>query len=696
MSKELPIIGLDTEYFEYNPFVATTCDERLEPALYELANKKEYRKLKKLSESGNIIKVFHAACNDIYALKRAGIEVVPPYEDTMIAAALLNENFESKRLKSLAKIYLDEACDEERELSKVKAKLKREAKKVGKEFSYQDIPPHILYPYAKKDPEYNIKLWYLFKGPLKRYQKIYELEKQLIPIIVEMVDRGMKIDRKFVKDVIKRNEKEVRKAKHEMHAILADNRIRFLKPVRREIKRNYDATLKSVCNIAAKAGMKVLCDNINVVGTGEDEKWYIDAIYQEKYNPNSIAHIRKILKMLKVPVTLLTDDWELSTESRALEPLKDEVPFIYWLLRYRFLTKQLTTYYRPLYNRFTKPGDPYAHFMLYQSGAKTGRFSANLIQTIPRNEESKVAKEANQVRKAFIPRKGYRFAFIDYDQIEMRLFAHYSKCTLLIDAINNGYDPHLGTAVTLFGEEVVLANGDDIKKLCRNVAKTINFGIIYGMGVRKLTASLEPIIRHLKEKLKGKKVNIRSPYEILAEYHANYPVKAFSRELTSHLYKAGSIEIKFNSELMKFSREYRVPQRLAYKGPNMVIQGTAAYVLKAGMLRAYEYIQKSGKDIHMLVCVHDEIAFEVSDKLDIMEEVRNLSECMSDRVTFAVPIVASPKISATSWGDAKEAKLDYTKRKCAKCSVKVKESVEVDAKAQVFHCFECYKAAHNL
>ena len=690
MTNELPIIGLDTEYNNYNPFVATTCDEKLKSALYALVKKSEYRKLKKLSESKKIVKVFHAACNDIYALRKAGIFVEPPYEDTLIASTLLNENFESKRLKSLAKIYLDEACDEEKALSKVKAKLKREAKKIGKEFSYEMIPPEILYPYAKKDPEYNIKLWYLFKEPLKKYKKIYELEKKLIPIIVEMVARGMKIDRKFVKSTMDRNESEVRIAKREMKAILKSNRIRFLKSVRREIKRNYEATMKSVTNVAIKGSMKIVATITSCEGFGEDEKWFIDVIYEEKFNPNSIFHVRKILRMLNVPITILTEDWELSTESRALEPFKDTVPFIYWLLRYRFLTKQLTTYYRPLYHKFTSPGDPYAHFMLYQSGAKTGRFSANLIQTIPRNEESKVAKEANLVRKAFITRKGYKFAFIDYDQIEMRLFAHYSECKLLIDAINNGYDPHLGTAITLFGEEAVLNNGDDIKKLCRNVAKTINFGIIYGMGIRKLTASLEPIIRLLKEKLKGKKIAIRSPYEILAEYHANYPVKEFSRKLTSHLYKAGSIEIKFKSALMSFMREYRVPQRLAYKGPNVVIQGTAAYVLKAGMLRAYEYIQKSGKDIHMLVCVHDEIAFEISDELDIMEEVRNLSECMSDRETFVVPIIASPKISAKSWGDAKEAKLSYGKRKCHKCGSKVKETVEVNSKEQIFHCFECY------
>lgn len=692
MSNELPIIGLDTEYENYNPFVATTCNEQLKSALYELAKKSDYKSLKKLAKSRKVVKVFHAACNDIYALRKAGIEVKPPYEDTMIAAALLNENFESKRLKSLAKIYLEEACDEEKALSKVKAKLKREAKKAGKEFSYRMIPPKILYPYAKKDPEYNIKLWYLFKEPLKKYKRIYNLEKKLIPIIVDMVDRGMKIDRKFVKNIIDRNESEVRKAKRELKRILKDNRIRFLKSVRREIKRNYEATMKSITNVAIKAQMKVLSTVATSEMIEDEEKWFIDVIYEEKFNPNSIFHVRKILKMLKVPVTILTEDWELSTESRALEPFKDKYPFIKWLLRYRFLTKQLTTYYRPLYYRFTSPSDPYAHFMLYQSGAKTGRFSANLIQTIPRNEESKTAKETNLVRKAFVPRKGYKFAFIDYDQIEMRLFAHYSKCKLLIDAINNGYDPHLGTAITLFGEEVVLGNGDDIKKLCRNVAKAINFGIIYGMGVRTLTTSLEPIIRLLEEKLQGKNIAIRSPHEILAEYHANYPVKEFSRKLTSRLYKEGSIKIKFDSDLMQFMREYRVPQRLAYKGPNVVIQGTAAYVLKAGMLRAWEYIKRTGKDIHMLVCVHDEIAFEISDKLDIMEEVRNLSECMSDRETFAVPIVASPKISTKSWGDAKEAKLAYGKYKCDVCKVKVKEAVEINAKNHIHQCFKCYKA----
>lgn len=653
---ELPIVGCDTEYNnEYVPFVATTCDEQLNGKIYDTKHSsKDTAKIKEICEDRNVVKVFHAACNDLYAFSKIGIKV-RNVEDTMIAASLLNENFESKRLKSLAKIYLNEPCDEEKALSKVKSKLKREAKKEGREFSYEDIPPEILKPYAIKDPSYNIKLWYLFKEPLKKYQAIYDMEKSLIPIIVRMVKRGIKIDRKFVADQITTNAAHIEEAYKDMCAILKENGLRFRIPIRKRLTRSYEKTKESLDKFCKKQNCTVLHERV--------EYWKgqptLYAMLEQAFNPGSTPHLRKAVKKLGIPITVLTnpfDDDTVSTESRVIQPFEDDHPFVKHLLKYRFYTKQNTTYYRPLYYRYTSEEHPYAHFMLYQSGAKTGRFTASLIQTIPRNEESRTAKQVNHVRKAFIPRKGYKFVFVDFDQIEMRLFAHYSKCELLIDAIKAGFDPHLGTAITLFGEDVVLKNGDDIKKLCRNVAKAINFGIIYGMGVRKLRASLEPILKLLKEKLKGKPIVIRRPEEILEEYYSKYPVKAFMSKLTSKLWKKGSIRIKFDSELMGFMRDYRVPQRLSYKGANVVIQGTAAYVLKTAMKRAAAFIKKSGLNIHMLTCIHDEIAFEVDDSYDEVKIAQKLADVMSDTITFAVPIIASPKISAKSWGDAKELK----------------------------------------
>lgn len=693
-------IAVDTEYNnECVPFIGTSTDERLKSKLYDLKREAyDVETLHKICKDKAVSKVFHAACNDIYALAKVGIDVKPPYEDTMIAAAILNENFESKRLKSLAKIYLDEACEEEKALSKIKSKIKRELTKQGKIFSYEDIPADILYPYAKKDTEYTIKLWYLFKGPIRKYQKIYDMEKRLIPIIVDMVKRGIKVDRKFIKKTIVYNEKEVVKVMDRFSELLKAKHIRFLRYESRFIRSSYGKTMGSVEKKAAKNGWTILSNNVVMAYDKRDKLAYrMDVIYREPFNPGSVNSVRKVIKALAIPVTILTEEWETSTESKALEPLQKDHEFIRLLLRYRFLTKQLGTYYRPLYYTRTSEAHPYAHFMLYQSGAKTGRFTADLIQTIPRNEESKVAKEANLVRKSFIPRKGYRLVFIDFSQIEMRLFAHYAKCELLIQDICDGYDPHLGTAIVLFGKDVVLDNGDDIKKLCRNVAKTINFGLIYGMGVTKLRASLEPIIRLLKEKLKGKDVHIRSPHEIMQEYHANYPVKAFCKQLASKLYKTGTVHIEFKSKLMDFMRDYRVPERLAYKGPNVVIQGSAAYVLKAAILRAAKYIKSSKKDIHMLTCIHDEIAFEVSDKLNIVEEARMLQQAMEDHVTFAVPILAEPKVGMPNWGDAMEVKfVENAKVKCHDCKCKTKEAAEYkikrkDGKSDTVHlCYDCY------
>lgn len=260
---------------------------------------------------------------------------------------------------------------------------------------------------------------------------------------------------------------------------------------------------------------------------------------------------------------------------------------------------------------------------------------------------------ARLVRRAFIPRPGYIFMCIDYDQIEMRLFAHDSNCERLIENINNGFDPHLGTALDIFGKKIVYFN-NEVRKLTRRGSKDINFGFIYGMGIRKLKAQLTLQIRNIKEKIKTKKIDIPTPDEIFQEYHKKYPVKEYMRRVTGEIYRNGLTRIEYHSKLMNFIRDYRVPQDLAYRGANLRIQGTAAYVMKYGMKRACEFIDEFGLDVHLLGTIHDELIFEVPDeKENIRDIIRDLKEQMEDRVTFKVPILASAKTSDKSWGDIK-------------------------------------------
>lgn len=637
----MQIISIDTEYtYDYKAFIATSTDEQLKSRLYILSDKRDFLALKKICESKNITKIFHAACNDIFALQNVGINVVPPYDDTFIAARLVNENFQAAGLKKLAAEVLGEPCLEEKALSKLKSRIKREAKKAGKIFSYDMIPREALYPYAIKDTEYTMKLWYKFMKPLKKYREIYDFEISLIPDIVSAVSYGFLVDRKFVKSQIKKLIIDKQRLNIKLQKLFKDNHITFTKTIERK-------KIESIRSYCKKHDLKLKRTVFNSANNS------YNGIVEEDFNLSSPKHVAHVINSLNIPIIETTDKMNLATDKETLLKYIDVHPFIKMKLDDAIIEKQLNTYYEPLLNYYTTQSDPTAHFMLYQSGAKTGRFTAELIQTIPRIDE--LAENPKEVRKAFVPRPGYTMVCIDYDQIEMRLFAHYSKCQTIIDRIKKGFDPHLGTAIDIFGTKL-MGISDKIKKFCRKAAKNINFGIIYGMGKAKLTAQLASILRHIAKEL-PKNYTLPRPQDILDNYYRQYPVKEFARQMTGQLYRTGVIEMKFDSDLMSFVRDYKAPQELAYKAPNVLIQGTAAYVMKYGMRRCLDYINKLQLDIKWIMTIHDELIFEISNDYDIMKYTKKLIQKMGDNITFDVPILASAKMSTKSWGDCKEVKL---------------------------------------
>lgn len=375
------IISVDTEYNnKYIPFIATSTDEQLRSRLYYMNIPKDVHDLKVICESKNIIKCWHASANDIFALSNININAVPPYEDTMCAAPLLNENYQSKALKNLAKVYLHEKCLEEALLKKVKAKYKRECKKKGIMFDYSMIPKEVIEPYAIKDTEYTMKLWYLFKGPLQAYKEAYQLEIDLIPRIVEMMKRGFLIDRKFVRKQIKDCEKQIEHFNHVMNKLIKKNHLEFYDDIIRVKK-------QSIYNYVEKHNIKKFHIFFHIF---KCNKKFTVRLYKD-FNPASKKDLQKVINKLDILITKETKTG-LSTEGEVLklyidgciDKKLDGYKFINALLQFRFYEKQRNTYYLPLLKKYTSKNDPIAHFMFYQSGAKSGRFTAELIQTIPR------------------------------------------------------------------------------------------------------------------------------------------------------------------------------------------------------------------------------------------------------------------------------------------------------------------------
>jgi DNA polymerase-1 len=381
----------------------------------------------------------------------------------------------------------------------------------------------------------------------------------------------------------------------------------------------------------------------------------------KEFNPRSVPQIQQVILQLDVLHDRDSMSWTPKTDKKALAKLAVDSNFFKLLSKYRFFSKHKGTYYEPLHDYYTSEESDIAHFLMYQTGAKTGRFSVELAQTFPKPEDNKLAGEKHEVRKAIIPRRGKAFLCKDYEQQEMRLFVHYSNCKRMIDIINQksgtkGFDIYVETADELFKE---LFQREKLRKALRFVTKTDALGMIYGMGTNKLIASTTGMLYDKFDRSVVEEIGVTDQwaYESLKKFKELYPVDEFNRECYRELFTTGAMKLEFHSELMDFERSYHIPKGLEYKGGNAKIQGTAAYVIKHAMKRCDARIKRERWEgrVDMVLQVHDELIFEVDNDYNFIREVdKAMGEEMDDLVTFKVPITTSGKWSPISLGDVKE------------------------------------------
>lgn len=604
-------VAIDLEYDYCSPFLATVTDEQLNTRVYRLKVLSQKNELKALCEDPNIRKVFHHATGDMFQLRNIGIFVVPPIECTFILSNLVEENFAPKNLKTLAKEHLGIETVESNRLKATIKKYKEKAKKEGYQFKWSQIPDSVMIPYAKRDPEYTLQLWYYWQQPLKDTRELYEFEKRLMPIIVDMEYRGIRIDRYRCRRLSDEYTRKIERLHRDMQAYVIENNI-------------------------------VLGKEFNPKSTKQIQDVIMQLGKEEEVEHSKTTHVPK-------------------TDKKALAILARDSEFFSMLSKYRFYTKHKGTYYEPLYNYYTSEKSDIAHFLMYQTGAKTGRFSVELAQTFPRPEESKLAGGLHEVRKCIIPRRGKAFLCIDYEQQEMRLFVHYSNCRRMIDIINmktgtKGFDIYVETAEVMFGD---LFKKPHLRKALRYTTKTAALGMIYGMGVSKLVSSVTALLYEKFDRSVVEEIGVSDKwaYGVLNNFKKLYPVDTYTRACMSELYKTGEMKLSFDSPLMKFTRTYHIPRDFAYKAGNAKIQGTAAYIIKSAMIRCNKRIQKEGwKDrVAMVLQVHDELIFEADNDVSFVRRVfETMKEEMEDTKTFTVPITVSGKWSSKSLGDVEE------------------------------------------
>jgi len=316
-----------------------------------------------------------------------------------------------------------------------------------------------------------------------------------------------------------------------------------------------------------------------------------------------------------------------------LEGLRSVHAIAGYILEYRQLTKIKGTYIDAL-PKLVNPKDKRIHTSFNQTRTSTGRLSSSdpNMQNIPVRGEL-----GGQVRQAFIAAPGYDLLAGDYSQIDLRVLAHLSKDEELIRAFKHDEDIHSATASLMFG-----VDKDKVTKDQRRFAKTINFGVIYGMSEYGLEQATE--------------LSREEAARFIKQYFEKYPgVTRYLEEVREKARKDGYVETLLGRrrymgpDINSPNRQVRESaERMAI---NMPVQGTSADIIKVAMINLSRETAKLKLKSRMLLQVHDELVFEVpAGEMDIMRQI--VPEIMESAVTLIVPLKVDTK-SGKNWGEMK-------------------------------------------
>lgn len=363
------------------------------------------------------------------------------------------------------------------------------------------------------------------------------------------------------------------------------------------------------------------------IGKLEDE---IYALVGYRFNINSPQQLQKILyEVLKLPHLKRTKTG-YSTEAAVLEELKGLHPIIELLLNYRQLMKLKSTYVDAL-PLLINPKTGRIHTTFHQTGTATGRISSSdpNLQNIPVRGEW-----GRRIRQAFIAPEGFMLLSGDYSQIDLRVLAHLSQDPILISSFLKDEDIHSSTASQIFGVKI-----EEITPEMRRIAKTVNFGVIYGMSEYGLEEATE--------------LNREEARRFIQTYFERYKgVKAYLEATKQKARERGYVETllgkrRYIPEINSSNKQVReAGERMAI---NMPIQGTSADIIKLAMLNIHKEIKKRGLRAKMLLQVHDELLFEVPEE-EVEETKKMIKEIMPHSLKLSVPLKVEVK-TGKNWGD---------------------------------------------
>lgn len=319
----------------------------------------------------------------------------------------------------------------------------------------------------------------------------------------------------------------------------------------------------------------------------------------------------------------------ISTDFETLISLKNEHKIIDLILEYRELFKLLSTYIKPFQELISKDGRIHTNYL--QTGTVTGRLSSENpnMQNIPAGN-----KVADEFKDCFEPAKGCTFISFDYSQIELRVLASLSGDQKMIEAFNNDLDIHKMTAAQV--NNVPL---EKVTPQMRQFAKTLNFGMVYGMGFISFA--------------KSSGLSVAEAKKFIAEYFNDFKqIKEWQEKVKEDARKkcfVSNLNGRRRWLLNIVSSSQFLAKQAEREAINMPVQSLAADILKIAMIKIYEDLKKRGwwdKKVRLLLTIHDELIFEVKD--DIIKDAKPIiSSIMENSFKLSVPLKVSIEAGKT-------------------------------------------------
>lgn len=525
-------------------------------------------------------KVFWNAQFDLYFLEQAGIKVVGPILDAMIAARIVTPYQKSFSLKFLAGKYLDALYTEEQEVHKW-------LKEHGMKGRIGLAPRELIGPYLLKDVQYTYELFQLFWKGLEdtNQMRIFQRECKLIKVCLGMRKVGIKVDRKGVENLIQ------------------------------EAEEKFQLTVKEL----------------------QEDLAYPD------FNPLSPGQVAEVLsggcESSEIPLSYFPHVAKRTATGAPscdeLSLLKEGSEYASKILIARKLRKAISTYLKPLLKSITKTGTVHPQFNINQ--AITGRFSSSggiNFQNLPRPGSTKKGRDIlGKVRSCLVAREGHAFAFCDFDQIELRLAAHFSRDPLMLKAIKEGKNLHEETAKAMFLGYNKFSTPE--KKRYYYIAKTINFAVLYGAGYYQVANTI------LLETSGSVRLTPDEAKMYLDSWWSIHPaIREFFDRIESEVRRTEGIQTPYG-------RFIPVNPDKAYTGVNYLIQSTAGEVMKDAMLKLRRL-----DSVCLVATIHDELIFEGKIS-ELMKALPFIHRSMEQLDRFSVPITCSIDVGF-DWAKRKE------------------------------------------